>query len=179
MAVEAAAAWYEELRQLEYLEESMHKKLRSISRRLMMAKDLSEAEAAKLKEEQALLRKQVGRFGPDVSRRPDFSCMTEAERAAAAERLRNDELHYARRLMQEGNSRGQAMEAFARFVDFDPKQGGRYYSRCSRGGLSNLDLDEECKSLACPRPLFPSILSHVPIAVQSSTCASYHLRQID
>ncbi|XP_021304610.1 uncharacterized protein LOC8080054 [Sorghum bicolor] len=172
MAVEAAAAWYEELRQLEYLEESMHKKLRSISRRLMMAKDLSEAEAAKLKEEQALLRKQVGRFGPDVSRRPDFSCMTEAERAAAAERLRNDELHYARRLMQEGNSRGQAMEAFARFVDFDPKQGGRYYSRCSRGGLSNLDLDEES-------PIGPMKLIDSPYRKESDfgwLCTAVNLR---
>ncbi|XP_066363710.1 uncharacterized protein [Miscanthus floridulus] len=143
MAVEAAAAWYEEWREVEYLQESIHKKMGSISRRLMMAKDLSEAEVAKLKEERAALRKQVVQLGLEVSPKPDFSCMTEAERAAAAERLRNDEVSYALRLTQEGDPRGRSMEASARFVDFDPKQGGRYYSRYSRGNLINLDLDEE------------------------------------
>ncbi|CAD6273326.1 unnamed protein product [Miscanthus lutarioriparius] len=143
MAVEAAAAWYEEWREVEYLQESIHKKMGSISRRLMMAKDLSEAEVAKLKEERAALRKQVVQLGLEVSPKPDFSCMTEAERAAAAERLRNDEVSYALRLTQEGDPRGRSMEASARIVDFDPKQGGRYYSRYSRGNLINLDLDEE------------------------------------
>jgi hypothetical protein len=179
MAAAAAAAWYEELREVEYLEESIHKKMASISRRLMMAKDLSEAEAAKLKEEHAFLRKHVVQLGLEVSSpKPDFSCMTEAERAAAAERLRNDELHYARRLSQEGDPRGPGMEACARIVDFDPKQGGLYYSRYSRGNLSNLDLDEECKSLARgPSSLpFNSILSHVPPPTRCSSIL--HLQSI-
>jgi len=174
---EAAAAWYEEWREVEYLQESIHKKMGSISRRLMMAKDLSEAEVAKLKEERAALRKQVVQLGLEVSPKPDFSCMTEAERAAAAERLRNDEVSYALRLTQEGDPRGRSMEASARIVDFDPKQGGRYYSRYSRGNLINLDLDEECKSLARgPSLSFNSILLHAP---RPTRCSSIlHLQSI-
>ena len=94
---------------------------------------MSEAEVAKLKEERWVLGKQAVELYPDVSVMPDFSCMTEAERAATAERLRNDELHHERRLVQEGDSRGLAFEAYARFVDFDPKQGGRYFSRYTHG----------------------------------------------
>jgi hypothetical protein len=176
MAVEAAAAWYEELREVEYRQESTIKKMGSISKKLMMASDLSEAEVAKLREERTVLREEVQRLALEMSPRPDFSRMTEAERAAAAERLRSVEVNYARRLTQEGDSRGQAMEASARIVDFDPKQGGRYYSRYTRGDLTKFDLDEECKSLACALA-FHSIPSfcmfcHPPVAVQSSTCSS-------
>jgi len=177
MAVEAAAAWYEELREVERLQQSMHKQIGSISKKLMMVKDLSEAEVAKLKEERAALRKQVVQLGLEVSPKPDFSCMTEAERAAAAERLRNDEVSYALRLTQERDPRGRAMEAFARIVDFDPKQGGRYYTRYTLVDLTKFDLDEECKSLARgPSLSFNSILLHVPPPTRCSSIL--HLQSI-
>ncbi|CAD6273321.1 unnamed protein product [Miscanthus lutarioriparius] len=73
MAVEAAAAWYEELREVEYRQESIHMHIGSISRRLMMVKDLSEAEVAKLKEERKALQKEVQRLALEMSPRPDFS----------------------------------------------------------------------------------------------------------
>jgi len=170
MAVEAAAAWYEEWREVEYLQESIHKKMGSISRRLMMAKDLSEAEVAKLKEGRTFLQKEILRLDLEMPPRPDFSGMTEAERAATAERLRRDELSYALRLTQERDPRGRAMEAFARIVDFDPKQGGRYYNRYTLVDLTKFDLDEECKSLARgPSLSFNSILLHVPPPIRCSS----------
>ena len=171
MVVEAAAAWYEELREVEYRQESIHKKMGSISRRLMMVKDLSEAEVAKLKEESTALQKEVQQLALEMSPRPDFSCMTEAKRAAAAERLRNDQLRYACRLTQEGDPRGPGMEAFARIVDFDPKQGGRYYNRYTLVDLTKFDLDEECKSPARPPHAFNwihPIACLIPLLVQPS-----------
>ena len=127
---------------------------------------MSEAEVAKLKEERWVLGKQAVELYPDVSVMPDFSCMTEAERAATAERLRSDELDYALSLTQEGEPiRGRSKEAFARnrIVDFDPKQDGRYYNRFTLVDLTKFDLDEECKSLARrPSLCFNSILLHVP-----------------
>jgi len=146
MAVEAVVAWYRELQEVERLEKSMHKEVGSISRRLTMAKDLSEAEVAKLKEERSDLQKRANRLHLEMSPRPDFSGMTEAERAATAERLRSDELDYALSLTQEGEPiRGRSKEAFARnrIVDFDPKQDGRYYNRFTLADLTKFDLDEE------------------------------------
>ena len=148
MAVAAAAAWYEELREVEYREEANFKKIGSISKRLAMDKDLSEEEVGRLKEERTALREEVHRLVLEMSPQPDFSCMTEAERAEAAERVRSIEVKYGLRLMHEGDPRGQSIQASARIVDFDPKQGGLYYSRYTRGDLIRFNLDEECKSLA-------------------------------
>ncbi|CAN6204006.1 unnamed protein product [Urochloa humidicola] len=69
--------------------------------------------------------------------------MTEAERAAAAERLRNKELQRAHRLRLEGHPNGRKLEALARIVDFDPKQGGLYYPRYTLFSRSTFDLSEE------------------------------------
>ena len=138
-----------------------------------MAKDLSEAEVAKLKEERSDLQKRANRLHLEMSPRPDFSGMTEAERAATAERLRSDELDYALSLTQEGEPiRGRSKEAFARnrIVDFDPKQDGRYYNRFTLADLTKFDLDEECKSLARrPSLCFNSILLHVPPPTRCSS----------
>jgi hypothetical protein len=93
-------------------------------------------------------------------RAPDFSGMTEADRAAEAERLREEAFEEARRL-PEGRRRLEA-EARARILDFDPKQGGIYYNSFNladliyRNSFSLADLytfdlaEEECKWPACP-----------------------------
>ncbi|CAN6223916.1 unnamed protein product [Urochloa humidicola] len=69
--------------------------------------------------------------------------MTEAERAAAAERLRNKELQRARRLRLEGHPNGRMLEVLAHIVDFDPKQGGLYYPRYALFDGPTFDLNEE------------------------------------
>ncbi|KAG0516441.1 hypothetical protein BDA96_09G003400 [Sorghum bicolor] len=56
---------------------------------------------------------------------------------------RSIEVKYGLRLMHEGDPRGQSIQASARIVDFDPKQGGLYYSRYTSGGLIRFNLDEE------------------------------------
>ncbi|CAN6321143.1 unnamed protein product [Urochloa humidicola] len=76
-------------------------------------------------------------------RDPDFSGMTEADRAAEAERLRKEELAEARRLRLAGDPEGLWREGSARLVDFDPKQGGPYICRCTAVHLPTFDHDEE------------------------------------
>ncbi|XP_062180816.1 uncharacterized protein LOC133885166 isoform X1 [Phragmites australis] len=74
----------------------------------------------------------------------DFSGMTEAERAAEAEKRRHKALEEARRLQMEGHPRGRALEALARILDFDPKQEeGVYYNRIYFVDHATFDLDEE------------------------------------
>ncbi|XP_062234242.1 uncharacterized protein LOC133931387 [Phragmites australis] len=73
----------------------------------------------------------------------DFSGMTESQRAAEAERLRQKALEEARRLQMEGHPRGRAKESLARILDFDPKQEGRYYNRIYFVDHATFDLDEE------------------------------------
>ena len=80
-------------------------------------------------------------------RTPDFSSMTEAERAAKAERLREEALEKARRLQEAGDPEGRRREAEACILDFDPKQKGIYYNRLCFVNVASFDLDEECKSL--------------------------------
>jgi hypothetical protein len=78
-------------------------------------------------------------------RAPDFSGMTEADRAVEAERLREEALEKARPLQEAGDPEGRRREAEARILDFDPKQKGIYYNRCCcAGNLASFDLDEEC-----------------------------------
>ncbi|CAN6331100.1 unnamed protein product [Urochloa humidicola] len=70
--------------------------------------------------------------------------MTEAERAAEAERLRREALEEARRLETAGDSKGgKWREAEARILDFDPKRGGIYFNRCATVYLPTFDHDEE------------------------------------
>ncbi|CAN6353461.1 unnamed protein product [Urochloa humidicola] len=75
---------------------------------------------------------------------PDFSGMTEAERAAEAERFRQEALEEARRLETAGDSKSSKWrEAEARILDFDPKRGGIYFNRCATVYLPTFDHDEE------------------------------------
>lgn len=77
----------------------------------------------------------------------DFSFdpgMGEAERAARAERLRQEALEKASRM--EDVTRANRHQSLARILDFDPKQNGIYYNRLSFVDLASFDLDEECKS---------------------------------
>ena len=80
-----------------------------------------------------------------VMKDEDFSGMSEAERAAEAERRRQEKLQEARRLQMEGNPLGRRREAEARILDFDPKQRGVYYNRLYFIDLTTFDHDEECK----------------------------------
>ncbi|WVZ95755.1 hypothetical protein U9M48_041479 [Paspalum notatum var. saurae] len=76
---------------------------------------------------------------------PDLSGVTEDERAAEAERLRQEELEEGRRLIEAGDPRGWKLEALGRggVIDFDPKQGGLYYNRFTAVDFKSFDLDEE------------------------------------
>ncbi|CAN6237248.1 unnamed protein product [Urochloa humidicola] len=101
-----------------------------------------EAKLTKVKEEKAALLREYLRLGRE-KRAPDFSGMTEADRAAEAERLRDEAVAEARRLQMAGDPEGLRLEASARFLDFDPKQRGRYYNRYTAADLPTFDHDEE------------------------------------
>jgi len=102
------------------------------------------AKVAKVKEERLVLMEEYMRLNLF---QPDFSGVTEAERAAEAARLRQEALEEVRRLLKAGDPRGFGMEALARggVIDFDPKQGGLYYNRFTAVDFPAFDLDEECK----------------------------------
>nr|CAB3448958.1 unnamed protein product [Digitaria exilis] len=104
-----------------------------------------EAKQAKLVEERRVLLREYERLGAEMSD-PDFSGMSEADRAAEAERLRQEFLEEARRLQMVGDRDGFSREASARFLDFDPKQRGRYFNRYVFVDHATFDHDEECKS---------------------------------
>ncbi|CAN6238401.1 unnamed protein product [Urochloa humidicola] len=85
----------------------------------------------------------------------EFSDMTEAERAAEAEKQRQQVLERARQMEQRAReervpsvAQQMARKAMwhrgrARIIDFDPKQRGAYYSRCYYVDHATFDLDEE------------------------------------
>uniref|UniRef100_A0A0A9APL8 Uncharacterized protein n=1 Tax=Arundo donax TaxID=35708 RepID=A0A0A9APL8_ARUDO len=73
----------------------------------------------------------------------EFQVMTEAERAAEAESLRQKALEEARRAQMAGHPLGRRKEALARILDFDPKQRGRYYNRLYFVDHATFDLDDE------------------------------------
>lgn len=139
--------------------QAMRKRSSLISQKItdlcMMIKDaklfsrLSEAEReakqGKLAEERSALLREYVRLGAEMSN-PDFSGMLEADRAAEAERLRQEFLDEARRLQKVGDPEGFSREASAPFLDFDPKQRGRYFNRLVFVDLPTFDHDEECKS---------------------------------
>ncbi|CAN6271557.1 unnamed protein product [Urochloa humidicola] len=104
---------------------------------------LSAAErGAKVKEERLALMREYSRLASE-KRAPDFSGMTEADRAAEAERFRQEAMAEARRLRLAGDPEGLWREGSARLVDFDPKQGGPYINRCTAVHLPTFDHDEE------------------------------------
>ncbi|GJN36360.1 hypothetical protein PR202_gb25210 [Eleusine coracana subsp. coracana] len=103
------------------------KKVGNLSRAIKQCGD--EAEKAKLEEERVAMIQEYQRVHSLV-RDPDYSGMTEAERAEESERIRQEVLQEARHLKLEGDlNGGWAKERQARIIDFDPKQGGLYYNR--------------------------------------------------
>jgi len=160
--------------------QAMRKRLSLISQKAAelykMTKDekffsgLTEAERevklALVMEERDFLVRQYARLSSQM-RTPDFSGMTEADRAAEAERLKQEALEEARRLkMERDHDDSLRQEGWARIVDFDPKQGGLYINRYLVDlATISFDHDEECKS-----PLFPSILH----STASSAAGSIH-----
>ncbi|CAO2046137.1 unnamed protein product [Urochloa humidicola] len=108
-------------------------------------------------------------IGANVERCPEvkdeeFSDITEAERAAEAEKQRHEVLERAREMEQRAReekvpsvAQQMARKALwhrgrACIVDFDPKQRGAYYNRCYYVDHATFDLDEES-------PLGPSRFS--------------------
>ncbi|KAF8667112.1 hypothetical protein HU200_053296 [Digitaria exilis] len=96
-----------------------------------------------MEEERAALRRELERLNSELIDL-DFSGMSEAERAAEAERLRRETLEEARRLKEAGDPRFRVMEALARIIDFDPKDDdGMYFNRLYSVDLATFDHDEE------------------------------------
>ncbi|RLN07850.1 uncharacterized protein C2845_PM11G15410 [Panicum miliaceum] len=89
-----------------------------------------EAQLALVMEERVFLLRLYVRLSSQM-RTPNFSGMTEADRVAEAEKLRQEALEEARRLKMEGDpDEGLRHEGWARIIDFDPKRRGFYCTRC-------------------------------------------------
>ncbi|OEL18466.1 hypothetical protein BAE44_0020515 [Dichanthelium oligosanthes] len=84
---------------------------------------------------------------------PDFSGMSEADRAAEAERLRQEALEEARRLKMAGDPSFRARECEARIIDFDPKQEGMYFNRLFFVDLATFEHDEELEATLAAKVL--------------------------
>jgi hypothetical protein len=101
-----------------------------------------EAKEAKFMEQEAPLMREYLHLSSEL-RPPDFSGMSEADRAAEAERLRQEALVEARRLQKPGDPEGAWLEGGVCVLDFDPKQEGSYHNR--RYFSPTFDHEEECK----------------------------------
>ncbi|TVU18374.1 hypothetical protein EJB05_34465 [Eragrostis curvula] len=110
---------------------------------LGMSEAEREAKKAAAKEERVALLAEFHRLAPEVDKVPDYSGMSEAERAAEAERMKQQAMEKARSLKLEGNPYFWLQERVAAVVDFDPKQGGRYYNRFHYADYPEFDLDDE------------------------------------
>ncbi|RLM80322.1 hypothetical protein C2845_PM12G03850 [Panicum miliaceum] len=157
--------------------QAMRKRLSLISQKAddfyMMTKDeklfldLTEAEreaklALVMDERDFLLRLYV-RLSSQM-RTPDFSGMTEADRAVEAEKLRQEALEEARCLKMEGDpDEGLRHEGWACIIDFDPKQRGLYYTRCFFVDLATFDHDKES-------PLDPMRYTYTATVYENNTC---------
>ncbi|AQK93510.1 hypothetical protein ZEAMMB73_Zm00001d010146 [Zea mays] len=93
---------------------------------------------------QRALAREYSRLA-NLKRPPDLSGMTEADRGAEAERLREEMLQKARQLQDQGDMSGaRESEGLARIIDFDVKQGGEYLnSICCVGNIYTFDHTEE------------------------------------
>jgi hypothetical protein len=97
---------------------------------------------------QQALTREYSRLA-NLKRPPDLSGMTEADRAAETEKLREEKLHKARKLQDQGDMSGaHECQGLARIIDFDVKHGGRYLnSICYVDDIYTFDHTEECKFL--------------------------------
>lgn len=145
---EAPRSWKAQAMEAREKEKTLSWIQKNIKNLYMAIKDLSDADAgreekeAKLKEEQESLTREYLRVASEI-KRPDYSGMSEAERAEEAERLKQEAMEEVRRLEMEGDHDGSLYkQCQARIMDFDPKQGGMYYNRMS--ALPTFDHDEEC-----------------------------------
>ncbi|KAJ1261098.1 hypothetical protein BS78_09G002200 [Paspalum vaginatum] len=82
---------------------------------------------------------------------PDLSAMSESDRAAEVERLRQEKLQEAHRLVYQGNiHRFRELQGMARIIDFDPKQRGMYYNSVSYVVVDLATFDHSEESPAGP-----------------------------
>ncbi|GJM94306.1 hypothetical protein PR202_ga10943 [Eleusine coracana subsp. coracana] len=102
-----------------------------------------EAKMAQVKEERAVLMREFLRVSSEI-RDPDYSDMSEEERAEEAERLRQEAIEEALRLEMAGDLQGSLeKQCVARIVDFDPKQQGMYFNCFFFFDPATFDHDQE------------------------------------
>jgi hypothetical protein len=82
-----------------------------------------------------------------------FVDVDEAKRLAEeAERMR-----FLRQMARKKKQNDLQRKLQETVLDFDPKQGGEYYTRFTFADLTKFDLDEECKSIPVDSILIRSI----------------------
>ncbi|KAK3140970.1 hypothetical protein QOZ80_5AG0408380 [Eleusine coracana subsp. coracana] len=102
-----------------------------------------EAKMAQVKEERAVLMREFLRVSSEI-RDPDYSDMSEEERAEEAERLRQEAIEEALRLEMAGDHQGSLeKQCVASIVDFDPKQQGMYFNCFFFFDPATFDHDQE------------------------------------
>ncbi|CAN6336048.1 unnamed protein product [Urochloa humidicola] len=125
------------------MEAAIEKRLFSIMDRIWDITEMTGDERAKAEEERLLLKREYERLIFEM-RDPDFSGMSEAQRAEEARKLRHEKLEEARRLKEAGDlDGGKRREGEARIIDFDPKQEGMYYNRLCFVDLATFDHEED------------------------------------